>query len=82
MDCDVNLTPKEQIKRNQIYKSSYSEFKGITLSNLDMKHAQCIISSVNVPIVHGSKSDIMKHASTAKHKASYSASHTVQLASI
>ena len=77
-DYDVNLTPKKQIKRNQIYKSSYSEFKGITSSKIDAEHAYCTICGVNVSIAHGAKSDIVKHVSTAKHKAFDSASHTVQ----
>ena len=77
-DCDVNLTSKKQIKRNQIYKSSYSEFKGITSSKIDAEHAYCTICGVNVSIAHGGKSDIVKHVSTAKHKAFDSASHTVQ----
>ena len=76
-DCDVNLTPKKQIIRNQIYKS-YSEFRGMTWSKLNAIHAYCTICGMNVFIAQGVKSNIVKHVSTAKYKAFDSASHTVQ----
>ena len=53
IDYYINLTPKEQIKRNQIYKYSYSELKGITSSEIDAEHAYCIICGVIMSIARG-----------------------------
>ena len=78
MDCDVNFIPNKQIKRNQICKFSYFEFKGITLPKIDAKHAHCTIFGGNVSIAHRVKSDIIKHVCAVKYNAFDSASHTVQ----
>ena len=56
----------------------YSEFKEITLSKIDAKHAYCTICGVNVSIAHEGKSNIVKHVGAAKHKAFDSALYSVQ----
>ena len=58
-DCDVNLAPQNQIKRNQLYKSSYPEFKGITSSKIDAEHVYCTICGVHASIAHDGNSNIV-----------------------